>query len=137
MKIRVETLRYSEDLCGFTEGARRAVTFGREVLKAIEHVIGFNGFLKNLVSKEGSFSGANLIKSGGNWGNNADNRTSSNWNNNPSNENNNGFRLVSTVSEQIVFHFDTPAFHRCGDERAQPRPASGTGERQAGNILRE
>jgi len=49
--------------------------------------------------------------------------------------NNNGFRLVSTMSEQTGFHFDTPALRRCGDEHAQPRSASSASDRRAGNHL--
>ena len=37
MQIRVITLRYNEALQGFPEEALRSVTFGREVLNAMEH----------------------------------------------------------------------------------------------------
>lgn len=98
---------------------------------------GFKGILKDLASKEGSSSGANRVKRGGSWNNNADNCTSSNRNNNnPSNDNNNnGFRLVSTVSEQTGFHFDTPALRENGDEHAQNRPASSLSNRRAGVFV--
>lgn len=97
---------------------------------------GFKGILNDLASKEGSSSGANRVKRGGSWNNNANNCTSSNRNNNnPSNENNNnGFRLVSTMSEQTGFHFATPALRRRGDEHAQLRPASSAGDRRAGTF---
>lgn len=56
-------------------------------------------------------------------------------NNNPSNDNNNnGFRLVSTVSEQTGFHFDTPALRVRGDEHAPSRPASSASDRRAGTF---
>ena len=49
--------------------------------------------------------------------------------------NNNGFRLVSTVSEQTGFHFDTPALRARGDEHAQTRSTSSASDRRAGNHL--
>ena len=100
---------------------------------------GFKGILNDLASKEGSSSGSNRVKRGGSWNNNADNCTSSNRNNtNPSNENtNNGFRLVSTMSEQTGFHFGTPALRGCGDEHAPSRPASSASDRRAGSIFKK
>ena len=74
---------------------------------------GFKGILNDLASKEGSSSGSNRLKRGGSWNNNADNCTSSNRNNN------NGFRLVSTVSEQTGFNFGSPALRRIGDKHAR------------------
>jgi hypothetical protein len=48
--------------------------------------------------------------------------------------NNNGFRLVSTMSEQTGFHFATPALRGRGDEHAQLRSASSAGDRHAGTF---
>ncbi len=53
------------------------------------------------------------------------------------NNNNNGFRLVSTVSEQTGFHFGTPALRGRGDEHAQPRSASSASDRRAGFIFKK
>ena len=104
MQVRVVTLRYNEALQGFPEEALRAATFGREVLNVSEHF----------------FVHGNVPHC---WNNN-----------NPSNENNNnGFRLVSTVSEQTGFHFETPELRAHGDEHAQPRSASSASDRRAGN----
>ena len=104
MQIRVVTLRYNEALQGFPEDTLRTVTFGREVLNVSEHF----------------FMHGNVPHC---------------WNNNhPLNENNNnGFRLVITMSEQTGFHSDTPALRKCGDEHAQPRSASSASDRRAGN----
>ena len=50
------------------------------------------------------------------------------------NENNNGFRLVSTMSEQTGFHFDTPALRGYGDEHAPSRSTSNASDRRAGTF---
>jgi hypothetical protein len=93
---------------------------------------GFKRNLKDLISEEGSYSGASRMKHGGSWNNNANNNTSSNWYNNPLlNENNNSFCLASTVSEQTEFHFDTLVLCMSRDEHAQPRSASGASDRRA------
>lgn len=81
---------------------------------------GFKGILGDLVSEEGSSSGANRVKRGGSWNNNASNCTSSNRNNNtPSNaNNNNGFRVVSTLSG-TGSHSERPVSHGDGNEDAR------------------
>ena len=48
--------------------------------------------------------------------------------------NNNGFRLVNTESEQTGFHFETPALCGYGDEHAPPRSASSASDRCAGTF---
>ena len=53
------------------------------------------------------------------------------------NDNNNGFRLVSTMSEQTGFHFGTPALRGRGDEHAPSRPASSASDRRAGSIFKK
>ena len=119
--MRVVTLRYNEALQGFLEEVLCSVAFGREVLNVTRHFfvhcnIGFKPILKDMASKEGSASGVNRVKRGGNW-------------------NNNGFRLVSTMSEQTGFHFDTSALRRCGDEHAYTQSASNASDRCAGDLL--
>ena len=123
MQMRVVTLRYNEALQGFLEEVLCSVAFGREVLNVTRHFfvhcnIGFKPILKDMASKEGSASGVNRVKRGGNW-------------------NNNGFRLVSTMSEQTGFHFGTPALRGCGDEHAPSRPASSASDRRAGSIFKK
>ena len=48
--------------------------------------------------------------------------------------NNNGFRLVSTMSEQTGFHFVTPVLRGYGGEHAPSRAASNASDRRAGTF---
>ena len=47
-----------------------------------------------------------------------------------------GFRLVSTMSEQTGFHFDTPVSPVWGNEHAPSRSASSAGDRRTGTFSR-
>ena len=51
--------------------------------------------------------------------------------------NNNGFRLVITMSEQTGFHFGTPALRGRGDEHAPSRSTSNASDRRAGTFQQE
>lgn len=86
---------------------------------------GFKGILNNLATGEGAASGSNRVKRGGSWNNAVGNcRSAYRNNNNPSNANdNNGFRLSSTLL-QAESNPVLPVLRCCEDEHASRADAS-------------